>query len=84
MGVDFVGLANSTACDEFSDEGGHSWPPIVLLQKRDSADISAVGTSEGLVDAFYEGVSGRFGNVEARFVIKGTLVEVPVLGLRSR
>ena len=33
VGVHLVGLASSAAGDEFSDEGGHAWPPIVFLKE---------------------------------------------------
>ena len=47
-------------------------------------EVSTVGAGEGFVNVFYEGMSSRFGNVEVRFVIEGTLIEVPVLGLGTR
>ena len=80
VGVDFVGLASSAAGDEFADEGGHAGPPIVFLEHRNGAEVSTVGASEGFVNVFDQGVVGRFRYVEATFVIKGALVEVPVLG----
>ena len=33
VGVDFIGLAHGTASDKFVDKGGHSWPPLVLLEE---------------------------------------------------
>ena len=36
------------------------------------------------MDIFDKGVLGQFGDVEARFVVEGTLVKVSVLGLGPR
>ena len=83
MGVDLIGLASSAASNELADKGGHSWPPIILLEKGDGAEISAMSTHEGFMNIFYEGVLGRFGDVEAQFVIESALIEVPVLGVRT-
>ena len=83
MGVDLVGLAGSTAGDEFADEGGHPWPPIIFLKKGDSVEVSTVSPCEGFMDVFDEGVLGGFGDVEAQFVVKGALIKVPVLSLRT-
>ena len=80
VGVNLIGLASSTASNEFANKGGHSWPPIVLLEKGYGVEISAVGAHEGFVNIFHEGVSGRFRNVEVRFVVEGALIEIPVLG----
>ena len=79
VGVHFVGLAGSTAGDEFSDEGGHAGPPIVPLQEGDCAEVSAMGAGKGFVNVFNEGVTGGFGNVEVASIIKSALVEIPVL-----
>ena len=65
MGVDFVGLASSTAHDEFADEGGHPWPPIILLEKGYGVEVSAVSACKGFMYVFHEGVLGWFGDVEA-------------------
>ena len=46
VGVNLIGLASSTAGDEFLDKGGHSQPPIVLLEKGDGVEISAVGSGK--------------------------------------
>ena len=80
VGVYFVGLARSAAGDEFPDEGGHTRPPVIPLEQRDGAEIPAVGTGEGFVNIFNEGVAGRFRDIEAALIIEGALVEVPVLG----
>ena len=64
VGVHFVGLACSTAGDEFVDEGGHSWPPIILLEKRNGVEVSAVGTSERFVKVLHEGVASSLRDVE--------------------
>ena len=58
--VGLVGLACGTAGNEFSNKGGHAGPPVVLLEERDSVEISTVGTSEGLVDVFHELMVGGF------------------------
>ena len=65
MGVYLVGLASSTAGDEFSDKGGHAWPPIVFLQERDGAEISAMGASKGFMDASDKSVACGLRDVEA-------------------
>ena len=54
----------STACDEFTDDSGHTRPPIVLLEQGNGVEISTMGTSERFVDVFDERVAGRFGNVK--------------------
>ena len=82
MGVNLIGLASSAAGDVFVDEGGHSRPPIIFLEKGDGAEVSAMGTCKGFVNIFYKGVLGRFGNVEG-FVIEGALVKIPVFSLRT-
>ena len=46
MSVDLVSLANGTASDEFADEGGHPWPPIIFLEQGDGAEVPAVGASK--------------------------------------
>ena len=84
VGVDLIGLASSAASNELADKGGHSWPPIILLEKGDGAEISTMSTHEGFMNIFYEEVSGRFGDVEAQFVIESALIKVPVLGVRMR
>ena len=84
VGVNLVGLACGTAGDEFSDKGGHARPPVVLLEKGNGVEVSAVGPGKRFMDALDEGVSGRFGNVEAALVIKSALVEIPVLSGGSR
>ena len=40
-----------------------------------------MGASEGFMDIFNKGVSCGIGDVEARFVIKRTLVKIPVVPL---
>ena len=82
VGVDLIGLACGTASDELADEGGHSRPPIILLEKGDGVEVTAMGTSERLMDVLHEIVAGGFGNVEAQFVIESTMVKVPVVTLR--
>ena len=44
-------------------------------------EITTVGTGEGFMYVFYQGVVSRFRNIEAQFVIKGALIKVPVSGL---
>ena len=82
-GVYLIGLTGGTACDEFSDKGGHAWPPIILLEQGNGADVSAMGAGEGFVNVFGQGVTGGFGDVEATLVVEGALVKVPVLGGRA-
>ena len=47
MGVDFVHFANSTASNIFTNVGGHSWPPIILLEQVEGAKYATM--SAGLV-----------------------------------
>ena len=82
--VNFIGLAGSAASDEFADEGGHSWPPIILLEKGDGVEVATVSSHERLVEVLHEGVVSRFGDIKACLVVEGALVEVPVLRLRVR
>ena len=42
-------------------------------------EVSAVGAGEGFVDVFDQRVTGGFRDVEATPVVKGALIEVPVL-----
>ena len=42
VGVHLVGLACSAAGNELVNEGGQSWPPVVLLEKGDSVEITAM------------------------------------------
>ena len=79
VGVDFVGLARGTAGDEFADEGGHAGPPVVFLEQGNSSEVPPVGTSKGLMNVFYQGMSGGFRDIEVTLVVEGALVEVPVL-----
>ena len=58
IGVNLIGLAGSTASNEFADEGGHAQPPIVLLEHRDGVEVTAVGASKGFMDIFLQ-VSAR-------------------------
>ena len=80
MGVYFIGLASSAASDEFTDEGGHAGPPVVLLEQGDGAEVSAMGASEGFVDALKKRVMSGFRDVKAALVVEGALVKVPILG----
>ena len=82
VGVDLIGLACGTAGDELVDEGGHSRPPIILLEKGDGVEVTTMGTSERLVDVLYKVMAGGFRNVEAQFVIESAMVKVPVITLR--
>ena len=43
VGVNLIGLAHGAASDEFADEGGHAGPPIVLVEERNSVEISTMG-----------------------------------------
>ena len=80
VGVHFVGLAGGASGNEFTNEGGHPWPPVVFLEEGDGSEVAAVGTGKKFVNVFYEGVPGGFGDEKAGFVIEGTIVEVPVVG----
>ena len=84
VSVHFIGLAGSAAGDESTDESGHSRPPVIFLEKGDGVEISAVGSHEGFMDMFDEGVSGRFRDIEATPVVEGAVVKVPVLGGGAR
>ena len=44
MGVDFVSLANSTPCNISSNVGGHSRPPIFLLEQVEDIKYTAIST----------------------------------------
>ena len=81
VGVDLIGLTSGTTSDKFLDEGGYTRPPVVLLEQRDGAEISAVGSGKEFMNVFDKGVPGGFGDIEAQFVIEGTLVKVPVIFL---
>ena len=81
VGVDFVGLTDSTTSNEFVDKGGHSWPPIILLEEVNCVEVSTVGPGKGFMDVLNEGVAGGFRNIEVAPVIESAMVEVPVLGV---
>ena len=81
VGVDFVGLTDGATSDKFADKGGHSWPPIILLEEVNCAEVSAVGPSKGFMDVPNEGVAGDFRNIEVAPVIESAMVEVSVLGV---
>ena len=67
--VYFGRLAIDTSRDEFAEEGGHSWPPIVFLHAMESSEEPFMSSSRGVMERFYEIVSSRFRNVEAVFEI---------------
>ena len=85
MDVDLVGLTHGASGDESPDEGSHAGPPVVSLEQGDGVEVTAVSSSEGLVDVSNEGVAGGFEDIEAQLVVEGTLVKVPVpwLGVRE-
>ena len=78
VSVHFVGLASGTTSNEFADKGGHAGPPVVFLKKRDGVKVSSMGSGEGFMDVFDEGVAGRFWDVETALVVQGALIKVPV------
>ena len=69
VGVDLVGLAGGAASNEFSDKGGHPRPPVIFLEKGDSAEVSAMGPGKGFMDVFDQGVTGGFRDIEMQFVV---------------
>ena len=46
-------LAISTSGDELTKEGGHSWPPIVLLHSVKSLEEPFMSSTGGFVERFY-------------------------------
>ena len=42
MDVDFVCLADSTASNVFTNIGGYSWPPIILLEQVEGAKYATM------------------------------------------
>ena len=63
--IDLIGLASCTASNEFTDEGGHTRPPIVFLEERDGVEVAAVSACKGLMNVLHEGGMGRLADIEA-------------------
>ena len=49
----FGRLTVSTSRNELSEEGGHSWPPIVLLHAVESAEEPFMPSSRGGMEGLY-------------------------------
>ena len=62
-------LAVGTSCNELSKEGGHSWPPIVLLHLVKSSEEPFMSSSGGIMERFYSVMACRLRNVEAMFEV---------------
>ena len=71
-------LAVGASQDKLPEEGGHSWPPIVLLHPMKSSEEPFVSPGGGFMERLYQVVVGQFRDVEAVFEIQGIVNEFPV------
>ena len=54
MHIRLVGLACGTFGNEFVDKGGHAGPPVILLKKRNSVEIPAMGACQGFMTSKWQ------------------------------
>ena len=69
MCICFGDLAVGTSQDKSLQEGGHSWPPIVLLHLVGRAEESCMSPSRGFMESFYEVMAFQFGDIELVFEV---------------
>ena len=78
MSIHLGCLTISAAGDELSEEGRHSWPPVVLLHLVESVEEPFMSPGRGLMEGLYYVMAGQFWDIESIFEIEVPMLKYPV------